>query len=62
MAKQIPQIINWAMIKGVIDTSVAAGYLPARLIKLNAIEFERKRGMDSYFKENNWTGSTGSLG
>jgi hypothetical protein len=25
-------------------------------------EFERKRGMDSYFKKNNWTGSTGSSG
>jgi hypothetical protein len=26
------------------------------------IEFGRKRGMDSFFKENNWTGSTGSSG
>ena len=32
----------------------------AKLVQ--TLEFERKRGMDSYFKENNWTGSTGSLG
>ncbi|MDJ0817157.1 MAG: hypothetical protein QNJ58_13185 [Desulfobacterales bacterium] len=38
-------------------TSAASGLKkPAGLVKKETLDFERKRGMDSYLKEKNWTG------
>ncbi len=59
---EIPVIENCPGIFGsklLIYAPLAAGAQSDK--KRNSI-FERKRGMDSYLKEKNWTGSTGSLG
>jgi hypothetical protein len=46
-----------------LHTSAALyGEKTASLTGKETLYFERKRGMDCYLKEKNWTGSTGSLG